>query len=246
MTSAPGIFSERSINFNCTSGPYTYAQALMDFGNVTQGWNESRAHITTSQCQIKLCKNSLSASGGMITKYNIAPGAEYTATFELKFHADFEWCTGGKLGLGFFIGEGAAGGSGCDGQGGSARLVWHKHPRTGEVYLQAYAYHKDQKSRYGECFGRYPAKGSLATDQWYEVTLCVKSNTDQNTDGRLRMTVDGCEVCDKAMAWTTDDCKRLINRMEFATFRGGATDDYKSETDSYVYYSNLSWKRLEP
>ena len=170
MTSSSGLFSERSIDFNRFSGPYTYAQALMDFGNVTQGWNESRAHITTKQCQIKLCKNSLSASGGMIAKYNIAPGAEYTTTFGLKFHVDFEWCTGGKLGLGFFIGDGAAGGSGHDGQGGSARLVWHKHPRTGEVYLQAYAYHKDQKSRYGECFGRYPAEGSLATDRWYEVT----------------------------------------------------------------------------
>jgi hypothetical protein len=58
------------------------------------------------------------------------------------------------------------------------------------------------------------------------------------------MTVDGREVCDRAMVWTTDDRKRLINRMEFATFRGGATDDYKSGTDSYVYYSNLSWTRL--
>lgn len=243
MTSAPCLLSKCSINFSGACGPYSHAQAITHFGNLTQGWNESRAHITTDQCQIKLCKNSLSASGGMIAKYKIPPGSEYTTTFKVKFHADFEWCTGGKLGLGFFIGDGAAGGSGCNGQGGSARLVWHKHPKTAEVYLQAYAYHEDQKSRYGECFGRYPAEGSLVKDQWYDVTLCVKSNTDCNADGRLRVNVDGFDICDRMMRWTTDDCKRLINRMEFATFRGGATDDYKSRADSYIYYSGLSWAR---
>jgi hypothetical protein len=241
MTSTPCLYSQQSLDFGRASGSYAYTQAVKDFGNIAQGWNDSRAHIVAKQCQIKLCRDSLSASGGMIAKYNIVPRAEYTATFELRFDADFEWCTGGKLGLGFFIGDGAAGGSGCDGQGGSARLVWHKHPRTGEVYLQAYAYHKDQKSRYGECFGRYPAEGSLVTDQWYAVTLCVKSNTCHNTDGRLKMIVSGYEVCDRAMAWTTDDKKRLIHRMEFATFRGGATDDYKSGSDTHVYYRKLGW-----
>lgn len=241
MTSSQCLCSQRSIDFDRVSGPYTYDQAVKDFGNIAQGWNESRAYIIAKQCQIKLCRDSLSASGGVIAKCNIVPRAEYTATFELRFDTDFEWCTGGKLGLGFFIGDGAAGGSGCDGQGGSARLVWHKHPRTGEVYLQAYAYHRNQKSQYGECFGRYPAEGSLVTDQWYAVTLSVKSNTSCNIDGRLKMIVNGYEVCDRAMAWTTDDKKTLINRMEFATFRGGATDDYKSEFDTYVYYRKLRW-----
>lgn len=241
MTNAPRLFSQRSLDFDRVFGPYTNAQAVTDFGNLAQGWNESRAHIIGRQCRIKLCRDRLSASGGMIAKYNIVPAAEYTTTFELRFDADFEWCTGGKLGLGFFIGDGAAGGSGCDGQGGSARLVWHKHPRTGEVYLQVYAYHKDQQDRYGECYGRYPAEGSLVTDQWYEVTLCVKSNTGCNTDGRMKMVINGYEVCDRAMAWTTDDEKRLITRMEFATFRGGATDDYKSRSDTHVYYRKLTW-----
>ena len=244
MMSAPCPLSKRSINFDRDCGPYTFAQALTDFGEITQGWNEERAHITRKQCQIKLCKESLSASGGMIAKYNIAPGAEYAATFTLRFHENFEWCTGGKLGLGFFIGDGAAGGNSWDGKGGSARLVWHKHPRSGEVYLQAYAYHADQKSRYGECFGRYPAEGSLAKDRWYRVMLYVKSNTGCNRDGRLGMSVDGHEICDRAIAWTSDDCKRLINRMEFATFRGGATEDYRSKTDSYIYYNHLSWSYL--
>lgn len=244
MAAAPSLLSKRSIKFDRASGPYFHSQALRDFGNLTQGWNESRAHITAEHCRIKLCRNSLSASGGMIAKYDIAPGSEYVAKFKVKFDRDFEWCTGGKLGLGFFLGDGAAGGSGCDGRGGSARLVWHKHPRTEEVYLQAYAYHQGQTSRYGQCFGRSPAEGSLATDRWYDVTLHVKSNTGCNTDGRLRMAIDGHEICDRAMKWTTDDRKRLVHRMEFATFRGGATDDYKSASDSFIYYSSLSWTRL--
>lgn len=242
---APCVFDKRSINFDYSAGPYTKEKALEDFGNLTSGWQEPRAHITTQQCQIKLCKNALSASGGMIAKYDVAPGSEYTTTFKVKFHADFEWCTGGKLGPGFFIGDGAAAGNGCDGRGGSARLVWHTHKRTGEVFFQVYAYHNDQSGQYGNCFGRFPAEGSsLARNQWYEVTMYVKSNTGSNTDGQLKVFIDGQTICNKAMRWTTDDRKRLVNRMEFATFRGGATPDYMSASDSYIYYGHLSWQRL--
>lgn len=241
----PPHFEKRSLAFDHGTGPYTKEKALKDFGNLTSGWNESRAHITTEQCQIRLCKNALSASGGMIAKYSVKPGSEYSTTFKVKFHADFDWCTGGKIGPGFFIGDGAAGGSGCDGQGGSARLVWHQHRNTGEVFFQVYAYHTGQTSEYGNCFGRYPPEGSsLAKNTWYEVTIYVKSNTGDNTDGRLKTTVNGQVICDQAMRWTSDDSKRLVNRMEFATFRGGATDDYMSTSDSFVYYKDLSWQRL--
>lgn len=244
-TAPPQLFDNRSIAFDCGTGPYTKAQAEAHFGNVTSGWNESRAHITTKQCQIKLCKNALSASGGMIAKYNVAPGSEYITTFKVKFHSDFEWCTGGKLGPGFFIGDGAAGGGGCDGQGASARLVWHKHPRTGEVYLQAYAYHAGQEGKYGNCYGRYPPEGAcLEKNRWYDVAIYTRSNTGCNTDGWLMVQIDGQKICDQAMQWTVDDCKRLVNRMEFATFRGGATADYMSANDSYIYFRDLSWQRL--
>jgi hypothetical protein len=241
----PRRFDNRSIAFGCNDGMYTKAQALKDFGNLTSGWNESRAHITTQQCQIKLCKDALSASGGMIAKYDVAPGSEYTTTFKVKFHADFEWCTGGKFGPGFFIGDGAAGGSGCNGRGGSARMVWHKHRRTGEVFFQVYAYHAGQTDKYGNSFGRFPSEGSsLDTNQWYDTTIYVKSNTGCNTDGWLRVTVNGQNICDQNMQWTSDDQKRLVNRMEFATFRGGATEDYMSAHDSYIYYKDLTWQRL--
>ncbi|EME38639.1 hypothetical protein DOTSEDRAFT_139860 [Dothistroma septosporum NZE10] len=241
----PCLFGTRSIDFNCPPGPWHKAKALADFGNLTSGWNESRAQICENACRITVCKNALSASGGMIARYDIAHSAEYSTSFTVRFHEDFEWCTGGKLGPGFFIDDGAAaGGSGSDGKGGSARLCWHKHKTTGEVYFQVYAYHNDQAGRYGSCFGRYPAKGSLARGQWYQVTMYVRSNTGCKTDGCLRVTVDGEELCDRDMRWTTDDRKRLVSRMEFATFRGGATDDYKSSSDSYIYYDTLKWERI--
>ena len=233
-TKARAVYATRSISFDRTTGTYLTADAVTDFGNMTTGWNESRAYITTNQCQIKLLKNALSASGGMIAKYDISDGSEYSTTFKVKFHTDFEWCTGGKLGPGFFMGDMAAGGSGgSDGNGGSARLVWHKNS-SGDAYFQAYAYHKDQPGAYGSSYGRFPATGSLNKNQWYTVTLYVKSNTGSNTNGLLKLTVDGNLVVNQAMRWTTNDAKRLVDRMEFATFRGGATADNMSSTDSYI------------
>ena len=244
-TSSSTVFGSRSLNFAHASGSYTQAEAIQDFGNMQSGWNESRATITRNQCQVKLLKNSLSSASGMIAKYDVPAGTSYSTTFSVKFAPNFEWATGGKLGPGFFIGDGAAGGSGTDGLGGSARLVWHKHPSSGEVYLQAYAYYADQQAQYGDTFGRYPAVGStLAQNTWYKVKLDVKSNSGSNADGMLALTINGQTIVNQTMRWTTNDAKKFVNQMQFATFRGGATPDYMSSTDSYVAYSNLSWTRL--
>lgn len=76
--------------------------------------------------------------------------------------------------------------------------------------------------------------------------MYVKSNTGSNGDGSLRVPIDGQDICQKEMRWTTDDSKRLITRMEFATFRGVATPDYMSANDSYIYYDKLTWACLAP
>jgi hypothetical protein len=241
------VYGTRSISFDRANGTYTLAQGVADFGNITQGWNESRAFTTGNVCQIKVLKNALSSASGMIAKYDIEDGTEYTTSFRVKFHTDFELSRGGKLGTGLMIGDGAAGGvGGMDGNGGSLRLVWHKYPNTptGDVYFQAYAYHKDQPDIYGSALGRFPATGSLTKNVWYDVTLYVKSNTGTLTNGRAKMIINGTTVVDQAMRWTMFDAKRFINKMEFATFRGGSSADYQSSTDSYIYYENLSWQKL--
>lgn len=245
LTATPNVYSVRTITFDHPTGVYTTAQAVSDFGNITSGWNESRAYLTTNQCQVKVLKNALSSASGIIANIDITDAPEYTVAFKIKFHSDFEWCTGGKIGVGLFIGDGAAGGSGTDGNGGSLRLVWHKNPNTGLVCFQAYAYHYDQPGIYGDSFGKYPASGTLNKNQWYTIKLYAKSNTGTSTNGRLKFYVDGNLVIDRSMRWTTSDAKRLINRMEFATFRGGATADYESDTDSYIYYNDLSWVNSE-
>ena len=78
------------------------------------------------------------------------------------------------------------------------------------------------------------------------MTIYVKSNTGSNRNGSLRVSIEGQDICQKEMRWTTDDSKRLITRMEFATFRGGATPDYMSAKDGYIYYDKLSWTNLAP
>ncbi|CAF3144779.1 unnamed protein product [Rotaria sp. Silwood2] len=66
------------------------------------------------------------------------PGASFYSLqysdFDVKFHSQFDWGRGGKVGFGFGIGIGN-GNTGCkiptDGAGGSFCLVWYcHHPGT--------------------------------------------------------------------------------------------------------------------
>ncbi|MEQ7802286.1 polysaccharide lyase [Pedobacter sp. ASV1-7] len=238
------IYSSRSLNWNGRAdAAYTLAQAQTDFGNIMSGWNESRAAFREEQCRITILKDALGAAGGMIAYADVADGSEYEIQFDVAFNSTFELGKGGKLGWGFMIGNGASGGSDArDGLGGSLRLVWQQD--VDGSFFQAYAYHKDQANAYGTTYGRYPATGSITPGAWYTVKLYFKSNTGNSTNGRLKLTINGTSVVDRAMRWTTDDTKRLANKFCFSNFRGGSTVDWQSSATSFIYFDNLSWTRL--
>lgn len=245
-TRSRATYASRSVNWNSYAHgtTYTSTMAASDFGNVT-GWQSSKAFISTGQFRIKLLKNALSGAGGMVARVDIPFGTEYELQFDMKFHSQFDWSRGGKLGFGFLIGDGHTGGSDArDGKGGSARLTWYQNNEN-RVWLRAYLYHYDQSSNFGDVFGSYPAApASLARSTWYTVKLYVKSNSDSNTNGHFTMDINGTTVVDRAMRWTTDNGKRRIRKISFSTFRGGSTSDWESDTDGYIYFDNLSWNRL--
>jgi hypothetical protein len=56
--------------------------------------------------------------------------------------------------------------------------------------------------------------------------------------------INGITLLDKSIRWTTNDLKRMINRITFETFRGGADASWTSPTDGQVYFDNLSWTEL--
>lgn len=217
---------------------YTTAQASADFGNIS-GWNQGRSMISNGNLRVTLEPNALSGAGGIVSNIDVSDGSAYELDFDVRFHSAFDWSRGGKLGFGFSVGEGNAGGDpGWDGNGGTLRLMWYNN--NGRVYFHPYVYHRDQAGQYGDNFGKsYPSSGSLVKGTTYHVHMYIKSNTGSNTDGRAEILVNGTTLLNIPIRWTTNDAQRLIKQVTFHTFRGGSQDYWKSSTVGYIYYDNL-------
>jgi hypothetical protein len=240
------VYADRSINFENRTNQTTYtsSQAASDFGNMS-GWVDSRAYISNGNggglsARVTLLPNALSGAGGLIGNVDISDGSEYEMDFDVKFHSQFNWGKGGKVGFGFRIGEGNTGGDpGTDGNGGSLRLMWYQ-TSAGRVFFQPYIYYKDQPGQYGDTFGKsYPSSGSLVKGNWYHVHIWCKSNTGSSTNGRAQIIINGTTVLDQTLRWTTNDAQRLIKNLSFHTFRGGSTSDWEVGTTDYIYYDNV-------
>lgn len=238
-TSPRAIYSQRWVDWNNRSdGTYTSSEASTDFGNVS-GWNDSRAWNSSGTCRITLLKNALSGAGGVIANIDISDGSAYELDFDVKYHSEFDWSRGGKVGFGFGIGDGKSGGNpGWDGNGGSLRLMWYNN--NGRIYFHPYVYYRDQPTEYGDNFGKsYPTSGSISRGTWYKVHMYVKSNNGSNSDGHVQIKINGTTVLDQNIRWTTNDSKRLIRNLWFHSFRGGSQTYWQSSTDGYIYYDNL-------
>lgn len=245
--------SNLSVNWNNRQSgtTYTRAQAEADFGNVI-GWNDSRSFISsgkdnTNGCRITLLPNSLSGAGGAVVDANISNGTAYELDYDVRFHSQFNWGRGGKVGFGFRIGDGN---TGCDpawdGNGGSLRLMWYSPDSDpSRVFFQPYVYHRDMPNTCGDTYSlRYPASGALQKGVWYHVHMYIKSNTGSNNDGRAQIIVNGTTILDVNIRWTTNDAKRLINQLTFHTFRGGSQTYWQTSTTDYIYYDNLVLRKI--
>ncbi|MBV7533063.1 polysaccharide lyase [Chitinophaga sp. sic0106] len=220
------------------------AQAASDFGNVS-GWNSGRTYISNGNLRITLEPNALSAAGGVVANIDVSDGAAYEMDYDIRFHSQFDWSRGGKVGFGFSVGEGNTGGDpGWDGNGGSLRLMWYQTD-AGRVFFQPYIYYKDQPGEYGNSFGKsYPSSGSIQKGTTYHVHMYIKSNTGSNTDGHVQIVINGTVVLDQDIRWTTNDAQRLIKKVTFHTFRGGSQSYWESTSTGYIYYDNLSVHKI--
>lgn len=231
---------------NRSNGSYTLAQAVEDYKHSINGWDASRMQIFGGKLRTTLLKNTVGPEGGLVSWIDVPDGDEYRLQFDVMFDSNFDFSLGGKVGFGFLIGEGNTGGvPGTNGNGGSVRLMWYKETHTGRVFLKPYVYYKDQPGQYGDDFGRtYPATGSIAKGTWHSVKMHVKTNTGSSTNGWVEITINGTTLLDQPIRYTTNDAKRLINRITFETFRGGADASWQSATDGYIYFDNVSWESL--
>lgn len=252
VSEVKAIKSTFSLNWNANgTGQYTSAEAGTDFGNVS-GWNSDRANISTggqsgNGLQVILKPNALSGDCGLISNTDISDGTAYEMDYDVKFHSQFNWSRGGKVGFGFLVGEGNTGGDpGTDGNGGSLRLMWYSpDSNPNRVFFQPYVYYKDQPGQYGDEFTqRYPASGALQKGVWYHVHMYIKSNTGSNTNGHVQILINGTSILDQDIRWTTNDSQRMIKNLSFHTFRGGSQTYWQASTQDYIYYDNLSVHKI--
>lgn len=242
---ALAVPSNINTQFNHPDGTYTYGMASADFGQAAiSGWNEGRAWISGNWLRATLMPNSV--SNGLIAGFDISDGSAYEATYKVRFHSQFDWSRGGKVGFGFLVGEGN---TGCNlptqGEGGSLRLMWYNN--GSRVYFQPYVYHKDMAGPCGDTFGKtFPATGSLVKGETYTVHLYIKSNTGTSKNGWVQVKINGTTVLDQSIRWTTNDAKRLINRLSFHNFRGGKdVAVWGSSQTSYIYFDDLVVNKIQ-
>lgn len=238
---------KKTVNWdNRSNGAYSTATAKIDLGNSLTGWKPERTDIVDKTLCVKLEKNALSGAGGITANVDLEEGTEYEVEFKVKFDNAFDWSRGGKVGFGFRIGDGN---TGCDkaddGNGGSARLMWYTSD-NGVTRFKPYLYYKDMPGQCGDDMGgtTFPSSGSIKKNVWYTVKIYVKSNTGDNTDGRVKFTIDDQVILDKPIRWTTNDAKRTINRLSFSTFRGGSESYWESDTDGFIYFDDMTWKKF--
>ncbi len=230
---------------NYANGTYTSTNARQDFYQTTvSSWKENRAEIVDKTLRVKLMPGDVNQ--GFYPQFNIVDGTSYEVTYDIKFAKGFDWRAGGKLGVGFGIGDVIAGGNPTNGNGGSARIMWNQ-TSSGKKIFKPYLYFTGMPGRYGTNIvntADYPRDGtSLKDDTWYTIKMRIKSNTNYDANGSIKVKINGLEILSSdTVNWgdnTGGKNKGWIKTLMFQTFRGGQGAEWESTKEDYIFYDNI-------
>lgn len=129
---------------------------------------------------------------------------------------------------------------------GNARVMWYTD--KGNTKFKPYMCYYDMPGNCGDNMvsnAFYPKQGGIKKGKWYMIKIYVKSNNTDQKDGRIKVSIDGDLVLDQPIRWTANNAKRFINKLSNDTFRGGNSDDWKTDNTGYIYLDNLKLKKLE-
>jgi hypothetical protein len=249
------LYDNRTITFDSRpNGTYTQTMANLDFGNTNDTWTEERNYISAGTHRITLLANKLTHETGQTSIIDIPDADSYEVSYNVKFHSQFEFARGGKIGWGFKLGSGN---TGCNksgpGEGGSARVMWLGSNKS--AHFIPYIYHQDMPSNCGDSLGkRYPSSGSIKKGVWYFMKIYVKKNTGNAKNGRVKITIGqngiNTVLLDTPIQWTNESSATVppkyseqVNKLVLSVFRGGDDDIWKSDKTSYIYLDNVIWKK---
>ena len=159
-----------------------------------------------------------------------------TLEYDLRFEDDFDFVKGGKL-PGLCGGpKTITGGDPVNGkEGWSARLMWRKDGRG-----QAYVYHMDQPSKYGDEFD-FPKEFQFQRGETYTVKIEVAMNTVGKRDGRLGVWINGTKLVERLdMRWRAVEGIG-VESLLFNTFHGGSDASWAPARDCHARFGNFRW-----
>ena len=191
---------------------------------------------------------------------------EVTLTYYVKFERRFDWAIGGKLpGLagGVAPGGGQKIGNHKMQNGFSARFMWHmlSTPDNTKIPgLIGYIYHPGRVGDVGQHV--YGAGSYMSTikpttsftdrnkanlfvfkrEKWYKIKQTIKPNRPYKSDGTMKVWIDDKLATNYGGMKYIADGKHgeySVDRLLFATFHGGGTQEYAPKYDSYARFKDI-------
>lgn len=241
------------IVLKASAGPYTKAQWKADWPGCEYENGVSEGHVSlvkdgdVSWLRVEYPKGSFGGpSGGAGWRYPLGVKANRHSAelrYTVLFEDGFDFVKGGKL-------PGLCGGpktiTGGDkvtgAEGWSARIMWRKEGRA-----QAYVYHMNQPSKYGDEFD-FPEELRFIPGQAAQIRIRVTMNTVGQRDGILQVwftpTPSGKEtlVVDMSdMEWRSVDSIGADSIL-FNTFHGGNDKAWAPTRDCHARFGGFEWR----
>jgi hypothetical protein len=246
---------------NSNAVPFTFSNQNISsdaiaetiFNNEVSGWNNlTIASIDANRLKFAL-PSGVGTSIGFECRVNCTDSNQYQIYYDLKFDSGFSFSKGGKIGLGFAIGDGVTGGRNTeatiDNKGGSFRVMW-RTTSSGTAYLHPYVYYKDMTTQFGTDF--QSSQYNIVANTTYRVRLTIKTNTGASTyNGYAKMEVKASSATNYTTVWEKSNIRwsgnstsanRQIKTFYLSAFRGGSDSTWAgtSGTDN-IFIDNVNW-----
>ena len=170
---------------------------------------------------------------------------EAVLRYRMRFSEDFDFDRGGKLpGLagvapGSDLGAASGGGSPDGDDAWSARGMWYSdeaYSNYGPGEAVQYLYYPEMPGDYGENL-EYDV--TYPRGEWVDVATHVVMNTPDEEDGSITVYVDGREVVKREDMRFRDVDELAIDRIFFATYRGGSEPEWQSDQDGWIDFDDI-------
>ncbi|XP_064610897.1 uncharacterized protein LOC135475086 [Liolophura sinensis] len=190
-------------------------------------------------------KPSASPRGGaQFFKRLSTPRELATLTYDIYFAKNFNFVKGGKL-PGMYGGTKTCSGGRDSSDCFSTRFMFRRDG-DGEVYLyapdnQVSNFCSDSKVICNYHSGHSLGRGTFRfrTGRWYTISQRVKLNTVGQTNGYVKVLINGSQVYYKSNLRLRNSSSVKIDGMFFSTFFGGSDSSWATPVNTYTYFRNF-------